>query len=312
VFAAAASSLLIDRFEYGPNLYLTIFGAVPPEYHFSYSQQREGCMDLCTLEDAFPNIQNGSVRNISELPYVGGKDHFSSKEERRAARKLAKKRKGAPAESYVPPTDPDRPAVERMTPVDTVAQQKEAFVLPVLPKASCLFSDPGTPEWFGAGMEDLEEAFSAYSAAPRDDINYRLQPDFTKSDMLKGAQKAASEPLPEPPLMDSWKPLTPGANYTSYFNEIPAPKKPAKASYMPPDPDWGTKAQGSSAQGPVAANESAQVNNHQDALLKRIDELMGRLEQLEIKSKEDSQTEILMFVGTGLFLLMSFELLARR
>jgi hypothetical protein len=269
-------------------------------------------MDLCTLEDAFPNIQNGSARNISELPYVGGKDAYSSKEERRAARKLAKKRKGSPAEAYTPPTDPDRPAVERMSSIDTVAQQKESFVLPVLPKASCIFSDPGTPSYFGAGMEDGEEGFSNYSAAPRDQINYRLQPDFTKSDMLKGAQKAASEALPEPPLTDSWKPLTPGASYTSYFSEIPAPKKPTKPaeSYPQPDPDWGTKAQGSPAEGPVAANESLKVNN-QDALLKRIDELMGRLEQLEIKNKADSQTEILMFVGTGLFLLMSFELFSR-
>jgi hypothetical protein len=198
-----------------------------------------------------------------------------------------------------------------MDPVDTVAQQKDGFVLPVLPKASCIFSDPGTPAYFGAGTDDIEEAFSAYSRAPRDDINYRLQPDFTKSDMLKGAQKAASQPLPEPPLTDSWTPLTPGANYTSYFNEIPAPKKPTKVDPQP-EPDWGTKTKESSAQGPVAANESVQLNNHQDALLKRIDELMGRLEQLEQKSKDDSQAEILLFVGTGLFLLMSFELLARR
>lgn len=268
-------------------------------------------MDLCTLEDAFPNIQNGSATAISGLPYVGGKDAFASKEERRAARKLAKKRKGAPAEAYIPPTDPDRPAVERMQPVDTVTQQKDGFVAPVLPKASCIFSDPGTPSYFGAGMEDIEEAFSAYSGAPRDDINYRLQPDFTKSDMLKGAQKAASEPLPEPPLTDSWKPLTPGANYTSYFSEIPAPKKPVKAGTTP-DPDWGTGAQGSSAKGPVAANEVAATTVQQDALLVRIDELMGRLEQLEKKNKTDAQTEILMFVGTGLFLLISFELLTRR
>lgn len=271
-------------------------------------------MDLCTLEDAFPNIQNGSVKNISELPYVGGKDAFSSKEERRAARKLAKKRKGSPAEGYVPPTDPDRPAVERMIPVDTVTQQKESFVQPILPKASCLFSDPGTPAYFGAGIDDTEEAFSSYSAAPRDDINYRLQPDFTNSDMLKGAQKAASEPLPEPSLNDSWKPLMPGASYTSYFSEVPAPKKLTKSSesHTQPDPDWGTKAHGVSVEGPTAGNDSLESTNNQDALLKRIDELMGRLDQLEQKNKADSQTEILMFVGTGLFLLMSFELFSRR
>ena len=279
---------------------------------FLVLRTERGYMDLCTLEDAFPNIDNGPSNNISGLPYVGGKDGYSSKEERRAARKLAKKRKGSPADIYSDSIDPDRPAVERMKPVDTVAEQKDSFVSPVLPKASCLFSDPGTPTYFGAGMEDQDEAFSDYSAAPRDDINYRLQPDFTKSDMLKGAQKAASEPLPEPPLSDSWKPLTPGANYTSYFSEIPAPKKSEKVKYPKPDPDWGTEAHGSSAAGPVAANEANQVNNHQDALLKRIDELMGRLEQLEKKNKDDSQTEILMFVGTGLFLLMSFELFTRR
>jgi hypothetical protein len=265
-------------------------------------------MDLCSLEDAFPNIQNGSSKNISELPYVGGKDAFSSKEERRAARKLAKKRRGDKNPDSV---DPDRPAVERMAPVDTIAQEKDSFVSPVLPKASCIYSDAGTPSYFGAGMEDVDEAFSLYSASPRDDINYRLYPDFTKSDMLKGAQKAASQPLPEPPLTDSWKPLTPGASYTAYTNEIAAPKKSAKESPPLADPDWATKAQGSFTQGPVAANESIHMNNHQDVLLKRIDELMGRLDQLEKKGKDDSQTEILMFVGTGLFLLMSFEVLTR-
>jgi hypothetical protein len=243
---------------------------------------------------------------------VGGKDSFSSKEERRAAKRLAKK-----ARMIHAITDPDRPAVERMEPVETVTEQKEGFVLPILPKASCIFTDTGTPPYFtkgeegssyfgASGEDDIEENFSTYSASPREDINYRLQPDFTKSDQLKGAAKAASQPLPEPPLTDSWKPLTPGASYTSYFKEVPKPKKVAL-----PEPDWAVKAQGSSAEGPVASNDGIQLNN-QDALMKRIDQLMGRLEQLEKKNKDDSQTEILMFVGTGLFLLMSFELLGRR
>jgi hypothetical protein len=279
-------------------------------------------MDLCSLEDAFPNIQNGSATKISDLPYVGGKDAFATKEERRAARKRAKKSKS-------PSVDPDRPAVERMAPVETVVEQKESFVLPILPKASCLFTDPGTPPYFtnggdseqagssyfgASGEDEIEEHFSTYSSSPREDINYRLQPDFTKSDMLKGAEKAASQPLPEPPLTDSWKPLTPGASYTSYFNEIPNPKK--KVKHDNPDPNYALQAQnlpqsGSSTTGPVAVNDTAELNN-QDALMRRIDMLMGRLEQLEQKNKEDSQTEILMFVGTGLFLLMSFELLSRR
>jgi len=276
-------------------------------------------MDLCSLEDAFPNIENGQSGKSSELPYVGGKDSYPSKEERRAARKLAKKAKMV-LEKNKNSVDPDRPAVERMEPVETVSEQKEGFVSPTLPKASCLFTDAGIPphfangdgekgsSYFGAwGEDDIEEHFSMYSASPREEINYRLQPDFTKSDQLKGAAKAASQPLPEPPLTDSWKPLTPGASYTSYFNDIPKPVKPTAR----PDPDWALKAQGSSKQGPVASNDGIQLNN-QDALIKRIDELMGRLEQLENKNKEDSQTEILMFVGTGLFLLMSFEIFGKR
>jgi hypothetical protein len=277
-------------------------------------------MDLCSLEDAFPNIDSDSPHPPkSELPYVGGKDSFSSKEERRAAKKLAKKARMMLEQHRS--TDPDRPAVERMEPVETVSEQKEGFVLPILPKASCIFTDTGTPPYFthggeadkgsgyfgASGEDEIEEHFSTYSASPREDINYRLQPDFTKSDQLKGAAKAASQPLPEPPLTDSWKPLTPGASYTSYFNELPKPKKVAPL----PEPDWALKAQGSSAKGPVASNDGIQLNN-QDALMKRIDQLMGRLEQLEKKNKDDSQTEILMFVGTGLFLLMSFELLGRR
>jgi hypothetical protein len=264
-------------------------------------------MDLCLLEDAFPNIQNGPSKDISNLPYVGGKDAFSTNEERRAARKLAKKRKKSSGQKNFDSVDPDRPAVERMLPVDTVVQEKDSFVSPVLPKASCIFSDTGTPDYFGAGMEDIEEAFAAYSAAPRDDINYRLYPDFTKSDMLKGAQKAASEPLPEPPTTDSWKPLTPGASYTAYLNESPSPKKPIKASRSKQGPEFDFAING---EGPVPVNETSR--NTQDALLKRIDELVGRLETLEKKNQADSQTEILMFVGTGLFLLMSFEVLTRR
>jgi prefoldin subunit 5 len=53
-------------------------------------------------------------------------------------------------------------------------------------------------------------------------------------------------------------------------------------------------------------------DTRQAALTKRIDELVGRLDQLEKKSVQDSQKEILLFVGTGLFLILSFEFMTRR
>lgn len=264
-------------------------------------------MELCTIEDAFPNIGGGKA----DTPYVGGKDSYSSREERRAARKLAKKSKVAAAyldsiRGDIP--DPDRPSVERMKEVETVQKEKEAFALPVLPKASCLFSETGTPNYFGKWTEDdVEENFSSFNPSPTDDANYRLFPDFTKGDMLKGAAKAAGENLPEPPMNDQWKPMTEAASYTAYYDEkAPVQKEQGSAkprgALGPPELPENI--------GPVASNDFD--GNKNDALLKRIDQLMGRLDQLEKKSVKDSQAEILMFVGTGLFLLVSFEIFTRR
>jgi hypothetical protein len=69
---------------------------------------RGGLMELCTIEDAFPNIGGGK----NDTPYAGGKDGYSSREERRAAKKLRAKRIKAEAEAQA--VDPDRPAMERM------------------------------------------------------------------------------------------------------------------------------------------------------------------------------------------------------
>ncbi len=48
-----------------------------------------------------------------------------------------------------------------------------------------------------------------------------------------------------------------------------------------------------------------------DALLARIEALSGRLEELERAKRQDSQHEILMFVGTGLFMLFAFDVITR-
>ena len=281
-------------------------------------------MDLCALEDAFPNIDGGSKwKKKSDSPFTGGKDDYSSREERRAARKRAKKAKG-PVLAYsdsvaqdLPPTDPDRPAVERMAKVATVNEEKEGFALAVLPKASCLFSETGMPKYFGSGVDDdVEEGFASFSPAANDDANYRLYPDFTKAD-LKGVEKAASSPLPDPPLNDTWKPVTAGHSYTSFFDSasalvsasepVPTVVKAEKAKSA----GSSAMSEPSSGSGPLSINDTT-VGKGNDATQRRLDELIGRLDELERRRVRDSQTEILMFVGTGLFILVSFELFARR
>lgn len=128
-------------------------------------------MELCSIEDAFPDLDHKKS--------VSPGDKAPSKEERRAARKRAKKCK-TPAEEYlnmvddVPSvTDPDRPAVKRMGEIapyvpydqaflDLSGGQFEGFKMPTLPSANCLVSDPGYPSYFGKGLEDaVEEPASA-------------------------------------------------------------------------------------------------------------------------------------------------------
>jgi len=270
-------------------------------------------MDLCTLEDAFPNIENGPKwRKKSESPFPGGKDDYSSREERRAARKRAKKVKGpvlAFSDSVVPdlpPTDPDRPAVERMESVATAKEEKEGFELAVLPKASCLYSDTGMPKYFGSGLDDeVEEGFASFTPAANDDANYRLYPDFTKAWDSKGVDKATSATLPDPPLNDTWKPRIDANSFTSFYDTLPSLSS-APVIEKPP-----VEQAGSSKAEPVPVNDIV-TGKDKDSSQRRIEELIGRLEDLERKRTQDSQTEILMFVGTGLFILLSFELFARR
>jgi len=278
-------------------------------------------MDLCSLEDAFPNIDTGSVHKSltgsSGFPYVGGTDSKPSREERRAARKRAKKVKG-PALTYsdsvaadIPPTDPDRPAMKRMEPVNSEQDEKDGFAIPVLPKASCLFSDAGTPSYFGKDSDDIaDEGFSSFSAVGSDNPNYMLQPDFKTSFDLKGVGKAGGE-LPEPNINDTWKPLSHGASYTAYVTDT------NKA-----EPGWSMNAEQRDSrvaskstiqeESPATISAQRKDSGEKDMLIGRINDLVARLENLEKKKSQDSQTEILMFVGTGVFLLLSFELFTRR
>jgi hypothetical protein len=340
-------------------------------------------MELCSIEDAFPNIEmergisgSGGGSGSSGFPYVGGTDSRPTKEERRAARKKAKRCKAVapgPAtylEAFegggigaAPATDPDRPAAKRMPPVESfqgvsgaaapddllVPVAKQKAMLPILPKASCLYSDPGYPSYFGKGEDDDEdddakEGFASYSAATSgpqpDDATYRLQPDFLKTFQLQGAQKAGG--LPAPNINDSWKPMATGmATYTafgagggpddqdpvgpgkadqawalSFLEPVSAPRPAAPVARRVENPRRQAAAEVAAAAAEEAAARVVPAGGNpkedRDVLLARIDTLMGRIDALERKKSEgqDTQKELLMFIGGGLALLLSFQLIA--
>jgi hypothetical protein len=128
-----------------------------------------------------------------------------------------------------------------------------------------------------------------------------LQPDLKATFDLKGADKAAGA-LPEPNLDETWKPMSPAASYTAFLSGG------AKET-----PGWSMNAEQKKVTSiPEEVPAKVSKADQNGMLMSRINELVGRLETLEKKKSQDSQTEILMFVGTGVFLLVSFEMLTRR
>jgi len=137
-----------------------------------------------------------------------------------------------------------------------------------------------------------------------------LQPDFTKTFDLKGAAKAAG--LPEPNLDDTWKPLSPAASYTAYVSGNTKEEPGWSMNMDQKDGKVTAKTELNDSVPETISNRKDDMKDDRAELLGHINTLMGRLEVLEKKKSQDSQTEILLFVGTGIFLLLSFDLLTRR
>jgi hypothetical protein len=274
-------------------------------------------MEFCTIEDAFPDL---------------GSQKIARKEEKRRA-----KRCKGPALTYLEPdtgllpvTDPDRPAVKRMSEVSPInpatglrehapvdAPQPEPFsdmtgeyrqllaslqsekapepltsVLNTMPKgvAGPTKLEPPriqVPSFFGAGEddEDVKEGFASYTNVIGDDPGYKLSPDFGATFMGKGLAKAGGSSLPETPSNLFWKPLTGAGAKTSFYS---------KADLQMP------KAQPQAVPGDVGE------------VLRRLDKIFTRLDDLESRRSENANTEVVLFVMTGLFVMFSMDLLVRK
>lgn len=288
-------------------------------------------MELCSLEDAFPKIEIHNHTERKEFPE--GKS-TPSREERKAARKKAKRCKG-PALQYLEAQDsgslveqdPDRQGFKRLGEVPAfvsyadafpdISGSIEAFKLPKLPSSNCLITEQGLPSYFGKGLDD-EEGFANYSSAKGDNPGYELIPGTLagfeeKTDGAAATGEGASS-LPAPSISNSWKPLTAAKTTTAFTGsrniervEPNLPETPARVHDAHP-----TK-----KEAPVATTGSREhVPGPEDVarekLIKQIQELKKRLDDLEHKEPpRNTQKELLMFIGSGLFLLVSFDLVLR-
>ena len=248
-------------------------------------------MEGCLLQDVFPDWKKGIESNIS----IGCTDTKAAERARKEQKKKAKKCKD-PALRYLEPDykdeagedlrDPDRPFL----PIN-----KETGVVEARPLVSGAESPKKQhavkkPSYFGASEDDDSEGFATFTNIIGDDPAYRLSSLPTGQEKEVASVMDMSDGgalLPTPSLQDMWKPLAPAGVHTSFFQGLAPPG------------------------GVYPKQTSAMQIQGVDELKEKMEHIFGRLEALEAERRQNTQTEVLLFVGSGLALLLSLDILSR-
>lgn len=174
---------------------------------------------------------------------------------------------------------------------------KEDFQVPKVPGTAEQYSVK-RPKYFGASADDTVEDFAPFTTIIGDDPAYRLDTaPVTGSSSGASVQEVTDfltkfqggDPaLQAPNLEDAWKPITPPGAPSAFFEYLATPRSS------------GSTLQRRSASPALGSDVS-----------KKLDEIFSRLDQLEQARRQSSQTEVLLFVGTGILLLGSLELICR-
>ena len=172
------------------------------------------------------------------------------------------------------------------------------------------------PAYFGADV--LDEEFTNYNPVSSDG-EFMLEPNFTKTFNGSAEDRAAGVTLPTPSVVDAWKRLTPSGTNTAFIEYLPPPggNTPSAAAnsflmpqQKPMELDWA------SATGSDYASGNTQMQKQMDKDLKRrFDEIFSRLDDLETQitsGSENSQMEVFLFILSGMFVMFSVDIFARR
>jgi len=302
-------------------------------------------MEYCSIDDAFPPIGGGPAN-------PGCRDNTAGSVARKEERKKAKRCKGPPltfleGSGDAPLTDPDRPAqiplpdtppmnprtgLIQHAPVDAPprepfqdmspepesemkasfrSEQPQPLLQKIYNKLPNLQEIAGPnkalkgklPSYFGANYDDnntgskaltyqsdesVEVGFASFTTVIGDEHGYRLSPDFTSAFAGKGADKASGvEVLPIPSVKNVWKPLTPSGANTSFFDRLPSPGGDIPIGQIPASYD-------------------------KEEMFRKLDSIYARLDDLETRKGENAQTETLLFIMSGIFVLFSLDLIVKR
>jgi hypothetical protein len=231
-------------------------------------------MELCSLEDAFPDIKNNS--NNSEKSKQNISD--PSREERRAQRKKAKKCKGPPltflnAQDDVPdPLAQGQPALKRLGEIpaftsiedayrDLSENSFEGFKMPCLPASNATFTDAGLPDYFGNDDEDDIKGF-----AHKEGFATMLESSDLKTNTSDTFDYDPVKTIPDPELNVNWKPTTHAKANTAYYRHNSG-YKPAQhmepymdtSKVQPAEERVGTKGMGLKAEHALAEEKRKSI-----------------------------------------------------
>ena len=184
--------------------------------------------------------------------------------------------------------------------VDDVIGQASRMTLPKGLESSAQLPDTTkdmfgkqTPSYFGSDGTATEtgEAFADFSSSLEDKTGYQLttggQADFLGSFASVALDKASGKAtLSSPSINDAWKPLTPSGARSSFFEQLPPPSG-------------------------LQLGQSDYNREEREGLLKKLDTLFARLDDLEAKRNENAHIEVSLFVLSGLFLMYGIDALRK-
>lgn len=297
-------------------------------------------MQYCSLDDAFQEL--GSAPS----PGCGQEETNAAKAARKEERRKARRCRGPPAGFLDLNKDPDRqhvnklpdvPAMNPMTGVREYGGVSEAFEPAPLSEDAYMNaeanqwlhskdqkkypSDSGDPSYdkdpmhafvqseerehvmvvpvngsqtaqkkkfFGASGPD-EEFFADYHPDQKD---YKLQPDFLQAFEEAGVARAGATAagLPTPSVNQFWKPLTPAGAQTSFVEHLPPP----------------------GGEQVVSCRRRLREDPEMEEVMRRMDTLFARLDDMNQASPEQVTSELLMFISSGVFVLFIMDLLVKK
>ena len=140
-------------------------------------------------------------------------------------------------------------------------------------------TDQKRKKYFGADPDT--DQFADYMPDQQD---YKLQPDFLQA-FEQSCVARAGATLPNPSSNMYWKPLTTSGAQTSFIEKLP-----------PPGGKYNT------ARGEISMEE----------VMRKMDKIFARLDDMNNSSPEQVTSELLMFISSGIFILFLMDLLVKK